>query len=125
MAEDKIMTVGRLAKILTKLVEDGHGKRFVSVYKTTLDTGNDTFDVCDIYKAEIETIRIADGDGFTEFNQDGSERSRDTLLLRGRWWDADKHQGMELLEKQLERAENEARLTREHIDRIKAQKLAS
>jgi hypothetical protein len=125
MAEDKIMTIAKLAKIVNQIVECGNGRQYVAVHKDTLDTGNNTFNVCEIYKAEMQRINICDGDGFTEENKDGSERSRLCLVLRGRWSDNADRQGLDLLERELERLEHEVKMTRQHIERVKAKKMPS
>jgi len=117
--KNKQLTIGRLAKILNDMVEQGQGRRPVSVFKDTLDTGNDTFNLCEIVKAEIELINICDGDGFHVENKDGSERMRSELVLRGRWWDATS--GIDLLERLADKAEKEAKATREQIAMLKKQ----
>jgi hypothetical protein len=84
---DKPLTVNQLAKMLNKLVEQGKGRLHVAAVKDTLADGNGTFSVCEIHKAEVEQVNICDDDGFMEVNKDGSERTRQIFVLRGRWWD--------------------------------------
>ncbi len=81
------LTLGRLKKIVDKLLELHSPRRKVVVSIPTLDTGNGTWNVCDIHHADIELINICDGDGFRVDNKDGSERTQLVLLLKGRFND--------------------------------------
>jgi len=85
--KDKPMTIGQLHKLLEGLIQK-HGPRLqVCVSIPTLWTGNDTFNVSDIHKGDVQCMNMCDGDGFTIINKDGSERVRSSFILKGRWWD--------------------------------------
>lgn len=79
----KPLTVSKLIKALQKIEANGHGRCKVKVWKTTLDDGNDTFNCCEIYKVECQSINVMDGDGFHIENKDGSDRTSTVALLSG------------------------------------------
>ncbi len=72
-------------KRLGKLIALGHGRRHVTVAKDTF-TDNRESDGCTILPVVglgIKTIRLADDDGGTAVNKDGSERFSTVLILAG------------------------------------------
>ena len=78
-------TVGRLHKLLGQLVEQGHARKPVAVYKTTFTDPceADGHVVLNVYDADLQYIPVGDGDGSIATNKDGSERYRVTLVLTG------------------------------------------
>lgn len=76
------MTITKLIKRLEAL-RAKHGNVKVCVDHDSLWTGNGTFNICDVSGIDVSSIRIADGDGFTVINKDGSERERTCAVIKG------------------------------------------
>jgi hypothetical protein len=77
------VTIGRLIRELTALAAK-HGNRVdVCVDKGSLWDGNGTFEICRLKSAAFKIVEIADGDGFMQYNKDGSERTERNIILSG------------------------------------------
>lgn len=79
------MTLNQLHKQLTKLIEQGHGRRQVAIAKESFHDNRES-DGCTILpvcKVDTDWIVQADDDGGTAFNKDGTERGRWTVILGG------------------------------------------
>lgn len=74
------MTVGKLEKLLAKIK---HKRMPVFVDRDTLWTGNGTFNICSVESVEAECLEVSDGDGFLEYNKDGTSRTKTMLILKG------------------------------------------
>lgn len=81
------MTLSKFIKELQKLEKAGHGRATVGVNKRTLWDGNETFCICEVAEVDHDFVSIVDGDGFTEFNKDGTERTKSTVIIKGLWFD--------------------------------------
>ena len=79
------MTVARLHKILGAMVEEGQGRRPVCVNKTSFyhPLENDGVAILDVTEAASGSITIADDEGFSSTNKDGSEKVRKVFVLGG------------------------------------------
>lgn len=79
------MTVAKLHKLLGTLVESGQGRRPVCVNKESFyhPLEDDGVVILDATEAKAQTITIADDDGFTATNKDGSEKTRKVFLIGG------------------------------------------
>ena len=79
------MTIARLHKILGELVLNGQGRRPVCVNKASFyhPLENDGVVILDVTEAMSRSITIADGDGWTATNKDGSEKTRSVFILGG------------------------------------------
>lgn len=79
------MTIGRLHKLLGKLVENGHSRVQVCVNKDTFTDNREADGVVmlPVNGAILRYIGVANDDGGTQENADGSERHRNTLLIYG------------------------------------------
>lgn len=79
------MTVAKLHKLLGKMVEDGQGRRPVCVNKDSFyhPLESDGVSILDVTEAAADTITIADDDGWTATNKDGSERFRKVFVIGG------------------------------------------
>ena len=79
------MTIARLHKQLTALMEKGHGRKRVCIDKATFTDPleDDGVTVMNVTDATEMTINVADGDGWTATNADGSEKTRKVLVLGG------------------------------------------
>lgn len=79
------MTVNQLYKRLGKLIECGYGIVTVSVAKETFKDNREN-DGCTILQLEglgVRRINLADDDGGTKINKDGSEASKLVCMLVG------------------------------------------
>lgn len=74
------MTVGKLEKILAG-IKDKRTK--VTVEKDTLFDGNGCFQICNLDKASIQWVPLADADGFRAYTKAGVERGSVQLVLKG------------------------------------------
>lgn len=85
------MTVARLHKMLCAMVEQGKGRRPVCVNKASFyhPLEDDGVTILDVTDAKEESITIADGDGWAETNANGSERTRNVLVLGGGYDEAE------------------------------------
>ena len=79
------MTVARLHKILGELVESGQGRRPVCVNKASFyhPLESDGVAILDVTEAKADTITMADDDGWTATNKDGSEKTRKVFVIGG------------------------------------------
>ena len=78
-------TVARLHYELTKLIEQGHGRKPVWIDKETFQH-NCEADGCTILPVAgmgVVWVPMADGDGGTAYNRDGTEKGRTALVLAG------------------------------------------
>lgn len=73
------MTVAKLIKMLEKLPP----RAKVVVDKESLWDGNGTFTISNVESLEYEFVNLCDGDGFTEFRKDGSEKGSFQAILKG------------------------------------------
>lgn len=79
------MTLNNLYKRLGKLIEQGHGRRRVSIHKETFHDNRENdgcviLPICEVYTQWIPDV---DDDGFLATNKDGSERGRVTVIFGG------------------------------------------
>lgn len=83
------MTVARLHKLLGAMIEAGQGRRPVCVNKMSFHhpLEPDGVSILDVTEARERTIVLADDDGRTATNADGSEKTRKVLLLGGGYAD--------------------------------------
>ena len=79
------MTVARLHKMLGELVADGQGRRPVCVNKASFyhPLEGDGVAILDVTEAKADTITMADDDGWTATNTDGSEKTRKVFVIGG------------------------------------------
>ena len=79
------MTVARLHKMLGELVADGQGRRPVCVNKASFyhPLEGDGVWILDVTEAKADTITMADDDGWTATNKDGSEKTRKVFVIGG------------------------------------------
>lgn len=79
------MTVTKLHKLLGVLIEDGQGRRSVCVNKASFHhpLESDGVAILDVTEARAESITMADDDGFSATNKDGSEKVRKVFVLGG------------------------------------------
>ena len=79
------MTVARLHKMLGELVADGQGRRPVCVNKESFyhPLEGDGVAILDVTEAKADTITMADDDGWTATNKDGSEKTRKVFVIGG------------------------------------------
>lgn len=79
-------TVARLHKELGKLIEQGHGRKPVQVNKQSFHhpLEEDGAVILDIESIEGPTwVYMADDDGGTKFNKDGTESGKRVVILKG------------------------------------------
>ena len=79
------MTLNKFKKIIDKLIEQGHGRTQVSVNKESFSDNRES-DGCvilNVYGAEYQYVPQAAGDGGTQFNADGTERYKRTIVIFG------------------------------------------
>lgn len=84
------MTVSRLHKLLGALVEAGHGRKPVLINKPTFrhNCEDDGVVMLDVEGVDgPRWISIADDDGGTKWNQDGTEAGKRVVLLYGDRYD--------------------------------------
>ncbi len=79
------MTVARLHKMLGEMVEQGQGRRPVCVNKASFyhPLESDGVAILDVTEAKADTITMADDDGGTATNKDGTEKTRKVFVLGG------------------------------------------
>ncbi len=79
------MTVARLHKMLGELVESGQGRRPVCVNKASFyhPLESDGVAILDVTEARAGTITMADDDGWTATNKDGTEKTRKVFMIGG------------------------------------------
>ena len=79
------MTVAKLHKLLGEMVDAGNGRRPVCVNKASFfhPLESDGVAILDVTEAKAETITMADDDGWTAINKDGSEKTRKVFVLGG------------------------------------------
>ena len=79
-------TVANLHKQLTELIAKGHGRKPICVNKSTFmhPLENDGAVILDVqYVFGPRWIGMADDDGGTKWNKDGSESGRYVIVLEG------------------------------------------
>ncbi|PRD68743.1 hypothetical protein C6P61_09585 [Malikia spinosa] len=80
------ITVQRLHKLLGQLAEQGHGRKPVCVDKESFSSPleNDGVSVFDLEIVDgPRWIEMADDDGGTKWNKDGSASGRTVVILKG------------------------------------------
>ena len=80
------MTVQRLHRLLGQMIEDGHGRKPVFVNKASFYDNREIDGVLILPVEDIEGpkwIPMADDDGGTQCNADGSESGRRVVILQG------------------------------------------
>ena len=79
------ITVAKLHKMLGELVESGQGRRPVCVNKSSFyhPLESDGVVILDVTEAKTDTITMADDDGWTATNRDGSEKTRKVFVIGG------------------------------------------
>lgn len=79
------MTIAKLHKLLGEMVEAGNGRTPVCVDKSSFyhPLEGDGVLILDVVEAQARTITIADDDGWTATNKDGSEKTRNVFVLCG------------------------------------------
>jgi hypothetical protein len=79
------MTVGKLHRLLSELIEAGHTRKVVVINKDTFTHPLEADGCCmlPVERMELEAYTILDDDGFTKSNKDGTERMTCSLVLKG------------------------------------------
>lgn len=87
------ITVGRLHKELTKLIEQGHARKHVMINKRTFSHVLEPDGVCILPVEDfiVDSYTIADDDGGIATNKDGSEKYKTSLVLIGGGDDEDEY----------------------------------
>ena len=78
------MTIGKLHKILTRLIENGHARKGVCVQKETFrhDMESDGAVILDVKTADLEFFPMIQEDGGTLLDN-GDESCHTAIVLRG------------------------------------------
>ena len=86
------MTVGKLHKLLGKMIEDGAARRRVCVSKGTFQDNreSDGCTILDAYDCRLKSIYLSDEDGGIAKRVDGSERTAVVAVLYGNCDDGEK-----------------------------------
>lgn len=81
----KSMTVNQLHKALGKLIEKGNGRRYVCIDKPSFhhNCESDGVVILQIETCSLESVLNWNNDTDDYCNKDGSERWRQTVVLRG------------------------------------------
>jgi hypothetical protein len=79
------MTITELHKRLGKLIQQGHGRKKVCVWKTSFQHNCEADGVVILDLAGLGMMQVPqdDGDGCIRINQDGTESTRQCLVLVG------------------------------------------
>lgn len=79
------MTLTRLHKELSRLIAAGHGRAAVAVDKESFrdNRESDGCIILDVAGLKVSHVPMADDDGGTAVNKDGSEKLRKTCVLYG------------------------------------------
>lgn len=79
------MTVQGLHSRLGKLIDEGHGRKHVHVDKTSFQDNRegDGVTILPLEGLGVRLLNVADDDGGSKFNKDGSESMRQTCVLVG------------------------------------------
>ena len=79
------MTIGRLQKLLTVLVEKGHARKRVCVQKNTFRHAleDEGAIILDVDTAGLESFPLMGDDGGTKERADGSESCHTALVIKG------------------------------------------
>ena len=79
------MTIGKLHKLLSVMVENGQSRTGVIIDKTTFThpLEEDGATLLSVNSGKIECISIIDDDGFTKTKKDGTECVKIVLVLKG------------------------------------------
>ena len=82
------MTVGKLHKLLTKLIADGHARKPVCIHKGTFKhpLEGDGCCILDVQDLHLRLVTQLDGDGAARENQDGTESKHWNVVLTGWEW---------------------------------------
>ena len=82
------MTVGKLHKLLAKLIAEGHARKPVCIHKGTFKHPLEPDGCCilDVEDVHIRWVTQLDGDGAVEENQDGTEHEKRCAVLTGADW---------------------------------------
>lgn len=75
------MTVTQLIKALEKLRAKHGNVKVCANAEGMLKAFNEVYTIVDVKTAEFALIRIADGDGFTEYDSRGHERQQECIVL--------------------------------------------
>lgn len=75
------MTLNALIKCLELLREKHGGKAKVCINAGKLDTGNGTWNICEMQSIHVEYVRQVDGDGWQEVLADGSEKMKKCVVI--------------------------------------------
>lgn len=86
------MTVGRLHKILGKLIEQGNARTPICVNKRTFrdNCEEDGVVILPVEDVVVDHILIHDGDGGTKYRKDGTECRHVTAVIVGASYDPSK-----------------------------------
>lgn len=79
----RFLTVSRLIRELQKIEREGRGSVRVAVNTDTLNTGNQTWNICGLKQIKLVHVGMLDGDGFRIKNKNGIERVRLHAVLQG------------------------------------------
>ena len=80
------MTVGQLNKITKEMVKNGRSRMNVCIDKSTFShpLEEEGAVIMDVGSADTQMFPSMDGDGFTEFRKDGSEKQKTSLVFCGK-----------------------------------------
>lgn len=79
------MTLNRLHKLLSTLIEEGYGRREVCISKETFthNLEGDGCTVLPICRVDTQIIEMMDGDGFADLKANGTVKDRLLVVLGG------------------------------------------
>lgn len=79
------MTINQLHKLLTKLIAQGHGRKLVHVDKGSYrdNRESDGCVILPVSRGAIHCYRMLDDDGGQAYRADGTEVTRESLVLIG------------------------------------------
>jgi len=79
------LTVGSLHKIISKLVEEGHSRKPVSIDKSTFNHPLEEHGTTILrsYNVRLEPIAVMTDDGVIETGVDGTDNTRVTCIIEG------------------------------------------
>lgn len=83
--KNKRMTVNQLHKQLSKLMEQGRGRQYVNINKSsfTHPLEGDGCVILPVYECGLEWVTTGDDDGGIKINKDGGEAGSTILVLKG------------------------------------------
>jgi hypothetical protein len=79
------VTLSSFIKKLQRLEAEGYGRAKVAVDKPTFWDGNETWHICDLKNASVQSVPIVDGDGYHEVLKNGAHKQRTMIVLGGGW----------------------------------------